>query len=96
MTDRDLYRQKKQAQLDEWRAEVDKLKAKASGARADAKLRMNEHLRTLERKLDEGRMKMSVLAEASDDAWESIKDGMEDAWESMRAAVKEARAKFRE
>jgi hypothetical protein len=33
-----LYQQKKQSQLDEWQAEVDKLKAKALGASADAQL----------------------------------------------------------
>ena len=30
MNDKELYQQKKQAQLDQWQAEVDKLKAKAS------------------------------------------------------------------
>jgi hypothetical protein len=38
MNEKELYQQKKQAQLDEWKAEVDKLKAKASGASADAQM----------------------------------------------------------
>jgi len=32
MSEKELYQQKLQAQLDEWKAEIDKLKAKAAGA----------------------------------------------------------------
>ncbi|KHE91831.1 MAG: hypothetical protein K8F52_03055 [Candidatus Scalindua rubra] len=47
MDDKELYQQKKQAQLDEWKAEIDKLKAKASGASADVQLEMNKQSRRL-------------------------------------------------
>lgn len=96
MTDKELYQQKKQAQLDEWRAEVDKLKARASGASADAQLKMNKQIKALESKIEEGKTKLSRLAEASEDAWESIKDGVESAWDSLKSAVSDAAAKFKE
>lgn len=96
MSDKELYQQKKQAQLDEWRAEVDKLKAKASGASADAQLEMNKQIKTLESKIEEGKTKLSQLAEAGEDAWEAIKDGVESAWDSLKSAVSDAAAKFKE
>lgn len=34
MNERELYKQKFQAQLDEWKADIAKLKAKASGGRS--------------------------------------------------------------
>jgi len=34
MNEKELFRQKFQAQLDEWKADIAKLKAKASGAEA--------------------------------------------------------------
>ncbi len=44
MNEKELYQQKKQAQLNEWKAEFDKLKAKASGASADAQLELNKQI----------------------------------------------------
>ncbi|MFA7083700.1 MAG: hypothetical protein WC141_04095 [Arcobacteraceae bacterium] len=40
MQDKELYEQKKQAQLDEWKADIDKLKAKASMMNADAQIKI--------------------------------------------------------
>ena len=62
MSDKELYQQKMQAKLDEWKAEVDKLKAKASGASADAQLEMNKQIKALESKIEEGKAKLSELA----------------------------------
>lgn len=95
MTEKELYQQKKQAQLDEWKAEVDKLKAKASGASADAQLELNEEIEALEGKIEEGKTKLAEVADASEDAWESIKDGAESAWDSMKSAFSDAAAKFK-
>ena len=95
MSDRELYQQKLQAQLDEWKAELDKLKAKVAGASADAQLKMNQQVASLEGKIEEGKTKLSELAEASSDAWASVKNGVESAWESMRSAFSDAASKFK-
>lgn len=88
MTDKELYQQKKQAQLDEWKAEVDKLKAKASGASADAQLELNKEIEVLEGKIEEGKTKLSEIADASEDAWESIKDGVDSVFSEVAAKFK--------
>lgn len=95
MNDKELYRQKRQAQLDEWRAEVSKLKAKVSGHSADTQLDMNRRIKALESKIDEGKAKLSQLADATDDAWDSIKDGVESAWDTLSSAVGDAASKFK-
>jgi len=96
MNDKELYQQKKQAQLDEWQSEVDLLKARASGARADAQLKMNKKINSLEIKIQEGKAKLSQLAKSSDDAWDSIKDGVETAWDSLKHAFSDATSKFKD
>jgi uncharacterized protein YfiM (DUF2279 family) len=96
MNDKKLYEQKKQAQLDQWQAEVDMLKAEASEADADAKLKMNQKINSLETKIEEGKMKLSQLAGATDEAWDSIKDGVETAWDSLKHAFSDAASKFKE
>ena len=45
MKKKDLFKQKKKAQLNEVKADVAMLKAKVSGARADTKLEINQQLR---------------------------------------------------
>ena len=95
MNEKELYQQKKQAQLDEWKAEVDKLKAKASGVSADAQLELNKEIEALEGKIEEGKTKLAEIANASEDAWESIKDGVEFAWDSMKSAFSDVAAKFK-
>jgi len=95
MNEKELYQQKKQAQLDEWKAEVDKLKAKASGASADAQLELNKQTEALESKIEGGKVKLAEIADASEDTWESIKDGVENAWDSIKSAFSDTAAKFK-
>jgi len=95
MNDKELYQQKMQARLDEWKAEVDKLKAKSSGVSADVQLDINRQIKVLERNIEEGKAKLSELAEAGEDAWESIKDGVESAWDSLKSAATDAASKFK-
>jgi chromosome segregation ATPase len=95
MTDKELYQQKKQAQLDTWKAEVDKLKARASELSADAQLEMGKHIETLDGKIEEGKTKLSELAQAGEEAWPPLKEGVESAWDTLKSAVSDAAAKFR-
>ncbi|MFC3285976.1 coiled coil domain-containing protein [Litchfieldella rifensis] len=95
MRNREAYEQKLQAKLDEWQAEVDKLKARAQGAQADARIEYQEEIDRLESYRDEARQKLAELREASDDAWEDLKDGAERAWDSASEAFKSARSRFK-
>ena len=95
MNDKELYKQKKQAQLDEWKAELEKLRAKASEASADRKLELNERIEHLDGKIDEGKSKLSEIEDASEDAWESVKEGVDSAWDSLKDAFSDAASKFK-
>lgn len=96
MTDRELYQQKRQAELDEWMAMVDQLKAKATKVAADARLEMNRQIQAIESRIKEGRAKLTELEAASEDAWDSIKCGVDSAWTSLKTACGEAAARFKE
>ncbi len=84
--EKELYEQKMRARLDEWKAELDKLKARARGASADTQLEMNRRIENLETAIQEGETRLSALSEAGDDAWESIREGVDAAWESLTSA----------
>lgn len=96
MNDKELYKQKYQAQIDQWKAEVEKLRAKASGAKADAQLEINKLVSDLEDKVHAANAKMGELSGASEDAWDSVKKSVESSWNSMKASFHEAVSKIKD
>jgi len=95
MSVKEAYEQKLQARLDEWKAEIDKLKAKADGGEADARLRYEKEIDNLQKKQAEAREKLEELRKAGDDAWEDLKAGMENVWSSLEDAIGKATARFK-
>ncbi|MDX2423050.1 MAG: coiled coil domain-containing protein [Amphritea sp.] len=96
MSNKELYKQKMQAKLDEWEADVDVLKAKASQASSNAQLEWNQEINLLKGKIEHGKAKLAKVSNASEDSWESIKKGVDSAWDALSVAVRDAKAKFKE
>lgn len=94
MSMKEAYEKKLQSKLDEWSADIDKLKAKADSAEADAQLeyyRQIEELRTMQ---ETASKKLDELKAASDDAWEDLKAGIDSAWDSLSSSIKSATSRF--
>ena len=96
MNEKELYRQKYQAQLDEWKAEVAKLKARAAGAKADAQIEMNKHVKELDHRMRDASAKLAELAAASEEGWDTVRKNVEKTWDALKAGVGAAVAKFKE
>lgn len=94
MDDKDAYREKAKARLDQWRAEIDKLQAKAAEASADTKIEYEKQLQALRDKQQEMRQQLDELGSASGDAWKDIKAGLDAAWDDLESSVKNARERF--
>jgi len=94
--DKELYKQKFQAQLDEWKADINKLKAKAMESKADAQLEINKLVVELEAKVQVATAKLGELSEASEGALDSVKKGVESARDALKSSVRDARSKFKE
>lgn len=95
MKRKDAYSKRVQAQLDEWDADIKKLKAKANQAEANAQLEIQKHIETLARKRKMAGEKLAELSAAGDDAWEDLKDGLESAKDSLNDAFKSATENFK-
>ncbi len=91
MDEQEIYQQKHEAQMDEWEAELEKLKARASRASADAQLELSQRIGQLEEQLEEGKKALSDLADTGDDPWESTKERVDQAWTSLKAGFEQAR-----
>jgi uncharacterized coiled-coil DUF342 family protein len=89
-TTRDLYKQKYEAQLHEWSAKIDALRAHADKLTAEAKLDAKPHLDTVRDKLDAAKAKLQEIAQATDDKWEDVKKGADHTWNDVKAAVEGA------
>ncbi len=95
MSMKEDYEKKLQSQLDEWSAEIDKLKAKADAAEADAQLKYYKQIEELRSMQAAANDKLDQLKEAGDDAWEDLKAGIDSAWDSLSSAVKSATSRFK-
>jgi len=95
MSMKETYEQKLEAQLDEWSAQIDKLKAKADGAEADIQLEYYKKIEELRTMQESATHKLSELKDAGDDAWEDLKAGIDSAWDSLGNAVKSAASRFK-
>ena len=94
MSAREAYQQKLEAKLNETKADIDKLKAKADSAQADAKLEMYEDIERLRKREERVQAKLIELGEAGESAWEDVKAGAESAWEDLRSSFEKARDRF--
>ena len=95
MSLKQAYEQKLKAQLDEWRTEIDKLKARADKAEADVQLEYYKQIETLREKQEAARDKLGELEHACEDAWEDLKAGVDSAWDDLRDSVKSATSRFK-
>ncbi len=94
MSMKDAYEKKLQAKLDEWSADIDKLKAKADSAEADAQLEYYKEIEELRTMQETASKKLDELRDASDDAWEDLKAGIDSAWDSLSRSIKSAASRF--
>ena len=95
MNIKESYQQKLQAHLDDWSADIDKLKARADEAEADTKLEYYKKVAELKEQRAAAKKKLTELMAASDDAWEDLKTGTESAWLALGESVKTATSRFK-
>lgn len=95
MSQKQAYEKKLRAQLNEWNSEIDRLKAKADSAEADAKLEYYKHIEKLRTRQEAARTKLEKLETASEDAWEDLKAGVESAWDDLGQAIRSAATRFK-
>ena len=95
MADKDDYVAKAKARLDQWNADIEKLRAKAAEAEADAKIEYSKQIEDLRKQRDEGEAKLKEMRDASDDAWKDMKAGFDKAWDGVSNAFDKAMSRFR-
>ena len=92
---RKAYEEKFDAQLDEWKAQIALLKAKADKGKAEAKIEYYKTIEALQHRQVEARAKLDKLKTAGDEAWEDLKTGTEKVWAEVKTAFHDAASNFK-
>lgn len=95
MDTKSAYKEKLEAHLKEWGAEINLLAAKAERAGADAKLKYAQDLDKLRNKQSQAGEKLKELEAASGDAWEVVKDTADKLWDDLKTGIANTTAKFK-
>jgi septal ring factor EnvC (AmiA/AmiB activator) len=95
MDSKKSYERKLEAKLDEWRAEIALLKAKAEQSEAGLQLKFNDQIKDLEHKQEEAERSLREFRAAGNDAWRDLTSGVELAWSKLEQAVGNATDRFR-
>jgi len=93
--EKERYQQELRTQLDAWKKDVAKLKSISAKASLDARAAMQQNIAVLESRIEEGGNKLSEIAGASDEAWDSIRKDVESSWSALKKAYSDVAEKFR-
>lgn len=91
---KEAYEKKLKGRLSEWRAEIEKLKAKAEQAEGDTQLAYYRQIEELRTQQESARDKLDELRDAGDDAWEDLKAAIDKAWDDLSDATSKAMGRF--
>jgi outer membrane protein TolC len=90
METRELYKQKYEAQMHEWNAKLDVMKAQTEKLTVQAKLDVKPHLDAVHAKFDAAKARLNEIAEATDDKWDDVVKEVDHAWNDLKAAAEGA------
>ncbi len=88
MGKKEAYQEKVQAQLREWKADIEKLMARADKAKAEGKIEFYERAEGLNAKYQAALKRSQEMKEAGEDKWEEFKTGVEAALHEVKEALK--------
>lgn len=89
------YKEKMDAQLEEWSAQVNLLEARIDGFTADMKIMRAEEIQALRTKQHAAADHMKALGKASGAAWEQVKVTADTMWDDLKSGLSDAQSKFK-
>lgn len=95
METKEAYKQKLEANLKEWVAQINLLAAKAENVGADAKLKYAQELDKLRDKQHQASEKIKELEAATGETRVKVKDTADKLWDELKTGVANTVAKFK-
>jgi len=88
MSIRDVYENKMQAQLDEWRTRLEVLKDKAGQEETNLQLEYYTLIDEVKLELESAHKKLQQLKQAGDETWEELKTEVETTWDALDELIR--------
>jgi hypothetical protein len=92
METRNAYKEKYEAQLKEWGARVDVIKAQAQKLNAQVKIDVASHVDRVHERYAAAKVSLEDIARATDDKWNDARSGADRVWHDLEHAVEGALA----
>ena len=89
------YKEKLNAQLNEWSSQINLLEAKMENISADLKVKRAKEIQALRVKQHAASDKMDELGKASGESWEQDKLTADKMWSDLKIGLAEAQSKFK-
>ncbi len=96
MTSRESYLKELQGRLNEWRAEIEVLKADAMRAEPKTRAEFEKRIVELRRQCDNAERRIDEIRSSTDAGWEELREGADHMWSGIKQLLKDTRAAFRE
>ncbi|KGO33061.1 MAG: hypothetical protein WBN83_00790 [Desulfoprunum sp.] len=96
MSEKDEFTEKIDAELELVQARLDALKARERKLAADAQREHARQIEALQKMADATKAKLKELAEADDDGWHLLKDGVENIWGELQSTLQNTVTTFKE
>ncbi|HII07687.1 MAG TPA: coiled coil domain-containing protein [Methanotrichaceae archaeon] len=93
--EKESFIEETKAKMDEWSAELDKLKSKAERAEGDVKYRYKEQIEMLQDKQKIAQETLAELQKVSDESWTDFKEGMHSTLTDIKKAMEDAKSKLK-
>ena len=88
MSIRDVYENKMQAQLDEWKTKLEVLKEKADQEETNLQLEYYTLIEEVALELESAHKKLQALKHSSDETWDEFKTEVELTWDTLHDLIK--------
>jgi len=88
MDTKEVFKEKIEKQLSNWKTTIDGLKVKIDRAEVDAKAKLHDQLELLHDKRVKAESILEDISATSQDAWEQVKSGVEQGWTELEEGVK--------
>jgi alpha-beta hydrolase superfamily lysophospholipase len=94
MGQKEAYQEKIEAQIKEWSAKLQELKAKAEKATADKKIELNKAIDDMRARKEAAQVKLEEIKGASAETWEKLKVAMDKAMEDVKTFWEGIKSRF--
>jgi predicted nucleic acid-binding Zn-ribbon protein len=94
MASKEDYIKKLQAQLNQWEAQIETLKADAQRIQDRKAVELEKRITQLQDKCGEAKSKMEHIRQSDNVGWKEMKEGAEQMWSGIKDLLKDTKTEF--